>query len=135
MKDMDPRTDDREAIAQTLSEWAEAIRGADMETLAGLVTEDAEFWTHGVAPLTGRDALKEAFALFFSAYGFEQDFDCQELIVSGDLAFMRGTELNRLTPHDGSKAVENRQRAFSILRREGDGRWRFARGMTNLSPE
>jgi uncharacterized protein (TIGR02246 family) len=118
-----------------LTEWVEAIRGADLETLAGLVTEDAEFWTHGAAPLIGRDALKEVFAPFFSMYGLEQDFVCQELIISGDLAFMRGTELNRLTPRDRSEAVENRQRAFSILRREGDGRWRFARGMTNLPPE
>jgi uncharacterized protein (TIGR02246 family) len=126
---------DRKHVERTLNEWAEAIRGADLESLAGLVTEDAEFWTHGAAPLTGRDALKGAFAPFFSRYGLEQDFECQELVISGDLAFMRGMELNRLTPHDGSETKEHRQRAFSILRREGDGKWRFARGMTNLPPE
>jgi ketosteroid isomerase-like protein len=40
-------------------------------------------------------------------------------------------EHNRVTPR-GGEPVEISQRAFMVLRREPDGRWRYARGMTNL---
>jgi uncharacterized protein (TIGR02246 family) len=126
---------DREAIEETLSEWAAAIREADIEALSSLVTDDAEFWTHGAAPLVGREALVVAFKPFFAAYQLQQEFDCQELVLAGDLAFMRGMEINHLTPRDGGESVVQRQRAFSVLRREANGKWRFARGMTNLPPD
>lgn len=122
----------KDAIEQTLSAWATAIRDADMDALGALVTEDAEFWTHGAAPLKGPKALIEAFEPFFAQFEMQQDFTLQELIVLDQYAFMRGFEVNRLLPRDGGETVEVRQRAFSLLRREQDGRWRFARGMTNL---
>ena len=39
-------TDDAE-IDQTFAEWEEAGRRGDAETLASLVTDDAEFWSQG----------------------------------------------------------------------------------------
>jgi ketosteroid isomerase-like protein len=67
-------------------------------------------------------------------FEFQQQFDCKELIIGGSWAFMRGIEINRLTPRDGGEIVLRKQRAFSVLRREADGTWLFARGMTNLPP-
>ena len=54
--------------------------------------------------------------------------------VQGNWALLRGLEINTLTPKKGGEASEYRQRAFSVLRRSQDGRWRFARGMTNQGP-
>lgn len=125
----------RGAIEETLAEWATAVREADVEALGSLVTEDAEFWTHGAAPLVGRQALIKAFEPFFADYELQQEFDCQELVLGGEWAFMRGMEINRLTPRDGGESVVTKQRAFSVLRREANGKWLFARGMTNLPPD
>lgn len=124
-----------EAINETLSDWATALRNADLDTIATLVTEDAEFWSHGEPPLNGPVALKQAFEPFFTQYKMHQDFHCQELIVCGEYAFMRGLEVNRLVSHDGGEVMEVKQRAFSVLRYGSDGRWRFSRGMTNLPPD
>jgi ketosteroid isomerase-like protein len=42
----------------------------------------------------------------------------------------------RVEPRDGGPTREMTQRAMLILRRGDDGRWRYARGMTNgLPPE
>jgi len=71
---------------------------------------------------------------FFAAYEIDQGFERQEMVISGDLAFVRGMEVNRVIPRDGSPSLEIRQRALSILFRGPDG-WKFARGMTNKPPE
>jgi ketosteroid isomerase-like protein len=71
----------------------------------------------------------------FQNFIFLQDYECQELIVRGDRAFMWGLERNKRTPRAGGDVVIVQQRAFSVLHRSADGQWRFARGMTNLPPE
>ncbi|HTG31453.1 MAG TPA: SgcJ/EcaC family oxidoreductase [Thermoanaerobaculia bacterium] len=119
------------AIDQTFADWMEAGRKGDAETLVSLITEDAEFWTHGAPAMKGREAAAAMFQGFFAGYTYEQSFETLERIVTGGWAFVRGTEHNRVTPR-GGETVEIRQRAFMVLRREPDGRWRYARGMTNL---
>ncbi len=124
-----------EAIEKLFYDWAEAGRRGDAHAMAHMVTEDAEFWSHGAAPLKGRDEVVSRMATFFEGYEIDQGFERQEIVISGDLAFVRGMEINRVTPRDGAPSMEIRQRALSILFREPDGAWRFARGMTNKPPE
>jgi uncharacterized protein (TIGR02246 family) len=123
-----------EEIQALLGAWADALRRSDAPAVASLVTDDAEFWSQGAAPLSGREAVEATMAAFLERFALDQQFEVQELVVSGDLAFVRGLERNRLVPRDGSESREVLQRAFSVLRRESDGVWRFARGMTNQPP-
>jgi uncharacterized protein (TIGR02246 family) len=122
-------------VAETFDAWAAAVRAGDLETIVGLVAEDAEFWTNSRPPLVGREQVREAFAPLLAGYALEQDFDCHELVVAGEWALVRGLERNQLTSRAGGEPLRRRQRAFSVLRRGDDGVWRFARGMTNLPPE
>lgn len=126
---INPEGIDVEPLFDTFTAWARAVAASDLDALSELVTADAEFWTHGQPPLTGRDAVRGAFGGFFDAYDARQ-----ELIVGSHWALARGTEINSLTPKEGGSPVSVRQRAFSVLRRDEDGRWRFARGMTNSPP-
>lgn len=122
-------------IAEVFDQWRAAGRAGDAEQLAGLVTEDAEFWTPGLPPMRGRDSVRAAFPPVFAQFDVDQEFNCQELIVSGDWAFVRGLEVNRATPRGGGEEIVRKQRAFMVLRRDADGQWRFARGMTHVPPE
>lgn len=128
-------TNAEEAIDTLFREWAEAGRRGDARAMAHLVTEDAEFWSQAAPPLKGRDEVVTRMTAFFETYEIDQGFERQELVISGDLAFVRGMEINRVTPRDGAPALEIRQRAFSVLFREPDGTWKFARGMTHKPPE
>ena len=119
-----------DGIDALFAEWKTAMSGGDVETLLSLITEDAEFWTQGAAPVKGRDSVRALFTAFFGTVSMRQDFAETERVVAGDIAFIRGFETNFLTPASGGDPVEVRQRAFMLLRR-GDGKWRFARGMTN----
>lgn len=122
-------------IAKTFRRWDAAIRAGDVPGLLALVTEDAEFWTSSQPAFKGREALGAVFEPLFQGFDLEQDFECEELIVAGDWAFARGTEINRLTPKGEGDPVRQSQRAFSVLHRGEDGVWRFARGMTNRPPQ
>ena len=121
-------------IDRTLAEWAAAIAKGDVALICSLVTEDAEFWTHGTAPLVGRYAVESALKPLLEAYRFSQRFDEQERCLGPDWSLLRGVEYNTLEPRKGGPRREVKQRAFSVLRRESDGRWRFARGITNQGP-
>ena len=123
------------AIEDTFVRWEEALVAGDVEAALDLVAEDAEFWSNTQPPLVGRSALRDAFAPLLAAYTLRQEFECVELIAAEGWALVRGTEVNRLTPKAGREEIVQRQRAFSVLRREADGAWRFARGMTNLPPD
>lgn len=121
-------------IARTLQEWAAAIEEGNVEKLASLVTEGAEFWTHGADPVVGRRQVVEAFQPVFDRYRMEQRFEQREQRIADDWAFLRGVEINVMVPRGGGQRREIRQRAMSVLQRGSDGRWRFARGMTNQGP-
>ena len=62
-------------IEQTLAAWAAAVAGADAEAIGLLVTEDAELWSHGVAPLRGRQAVVDAMRSFFARFKMRQEFE------------------------------------------------------------
>jgi len=119
-------------IYQLFMDWREAIKVGDAESIANLVTEDAEFWSNGYDPLIGRLALKQAFEPFLAEYNYTQDYSCLELIIRGDVAFIRGHEENTKTPHKGGDTITTRQRTFSVIRQTKSGKWLFSRGMSNL---
>jgi uncharacterized protein (TIGR02246 family) len=120
------------AIDETFAAWMEAGKKGDVEALVSLMTEDVEFWTYGAPALKGREAAAVMFQRAFARVALEQRFESCERIVTDGWVFERGLERNLITPRDGGETVEHDQRAFMVLRRDPDGRWRYARGMTNL---
>jgi uncharacterized protein (TIGR02246 family) len=130
----DASSEDRVGVEWTHHSWAQAIRRGDTGALTSLITEDAEFWGNGAEPIVGRLQVAEACQKIFAQYTWEQEFEIQEQIFAGEYAFVRGVEVNRLKPRAGGETIQRNQRAFSILRRDTDGVWRYARGMNNALP-
>jgi uncharacterized protein (TIGR02246 family) len=125
--DADPRIDDLYA------QWTDAFRRQDVETLLSLLTADYSLWAPG-APAIDRDALRPRLAAAFAVNEAASAFECEERIVSGDFAFDRGWDTMTLRPRAGGEVHSHRQRVFLLLRRCSDGKWRFARGMTQPGP-
>jgi len=127
-------TDDRAAIDAVRDAWVAAVAAGDAAALADLVTPDYEVWAHGAPAMTGPAAVVAAMSAALARYAVTHGYDPIETVVAGDWAFQRGIEEMRVEPRDGGPAREMRQRALLILRRGDDGRWRYARGMTNGLP-
>ncbi len=119
-------------IDEALRKWTEALRRSDSEGLAALMTEDCEFWSPGQPPLIGRKAVAESFRGVLKDYRIEQIFEEQERIEFGDYALLRGLERNIVTPRKGIGETTIQQRVFTLARRDPDGVWRFARGISQF---
>jgi len=123
--------DDQSGIDRTFAEWIDAGRSGDADTMASLVTEDAEFWSQGRPALRGRELVRQSFLASMADYDIEQRWESVERIVAGDWAIDRGIEHNVVVKKSDGNRIEVTQRGFTMLHRESDGRWRFARGITN----
>jgi uncharacterized protein (TIGR02246 family) len=115
--------------------WADAVRQGDVEVMLNLLTADYVLWAPGVVPVRGRDAVRPILTNATTTYEITTVLQSVERIIVGDLAFERGIEVQSVRPRSGGELVERRQRVFLVLRRESDGCWRYARGMSNVGPD
>lgn len=113
--------------------WGDAFHRRDVDAIMGLVTADYVLWAPGRPPMDV-SSLRPQLAAALAAYDIDSSFEREEQLVAGDLAFERGWDVQTLRPRDGGPASTGRQRVFLVLRRSSDGRWRFARGMSQPGP-
>ncbi len=108
--------------------WADAFRRKDVDAVIGLLTPDYVLVRSGAPPMTA-DAIRPALVAAFASVDIVMAFEREETIVSGDLAFEQGWDVQTIRPHVGGDERTQRQHVAVLLRRGGDGVWRFARGM------
>jgi uncharacterized protein (TIGR02246 family) len=125
---------DRLAVERLRDEWVRAIAARDPEALREFLTDDYEVWANAAQPIRGVDDAIAAMRGALERFDVAQSFDPIETVVCGDWAFERGIERMTVTPIGGGPPRSASQRALLILRRDADGRWRYARGMTNGLP-
>jgi ketosteroid isomerase-like protein len=115
------------------TKWRDAFRRRDVDGVLGLLTPDYVLWAPG-APPADAIVLRPQLAAAVAAYDIDPSFECEERLVSGDLAIERGWDVQTVQPRDGGPTQTRRQRVFLVLRRSPDGLWRFARGMSQPGP-
>lgn len=126
-------TDPNAEIESLYAEWRSAFARRDVDAVLALVTDDYLLWAPGRPPV-GRGALRPQLEAAFAAYDLEPSFEREERLIGGDLAVDRGWDTQTLRPRGGGPVQTHRQRVFLVLRRSPDGRWRFARGMSQPGP-
>ena len=120
-------------IEALYSAWREAIRRSDVDAVMNLLTPDYVLWSPGAPPMS-REDLAPRLRAALDAYEITPSFEREEQIVSGDLAFERGWDVQDARSRTGGESRSQRSRVFLVLRRGEDGQWRFARGMTQPGP-
>jgi len=125
------QTDALAAIAEFNQQYLKAINEADIELLASLTTEDHMMISSGGAPLRGKEALVAAMTGAFARFDFEESWAPEETVVSGDLAYQRGTFVVVARPRDGGEASRTTGNFMRIYRRQPDGSWLMVRDMFN----
>ena len=113
--------------------WGDAFRRQDVNAILDLLTPDYVLWAPDAPPMT-RESLAPRLAATLGAYEVTPSFEREERLVTGDLAFERGWDVQQIRPRAGGAMKTHRQRVFLILRRGSDGKWRFARGMSQPGP-
>ena len=109
--------------------WRDAYKRKDVDAVLRLLTDDYVLFAPGTAPVTA-DKLRPLLEGALAKYDVVSDFEREEQIVSGDLAFERGWDVQTVRVRGTDETTTRRQRVFLILRLGTDGVWRFARGMS-----
>ena len=126
---------DEQAIRKLTEDWLAAVRDRDVARLIGMVTDDVVFLPPGFPPIRGTPAVEAMYHNFFPQFaGVEQAATIEEVEVAGDWAFTWGFESLSLLPKTGGAGIQMQGKGMSILRRQADGSWKFARGINNSAP-
>ena len=118
---------DEAEIRQLVSTWMSATKAGDVDTILGLVTDDAVFLVPGREPM--RKPEFEAAVRAQAAPGaprFDGTSEIREVQVAGDLAFAWAKLHVAVTPADGSPALAREGHTLTVFRRTA-GRWQLAR--------
>lgn len=125
---------DEDQIRELVSTWIAATRCGDVDTVLGLMTDDAVFLTPGREPMRKADFAAAAQAQAGgTAPQIDGSSDIQEIRVLGDWAYLWSRLRVIVTPPDGTDSVERAGHTLTILRRE-NGQWRLARDANMLAP-
>lgn len=119
------------AIADFNARYLKAINDEDTATLSSLTTEGHIMIAPGRAPTVGKKANDEANGRAFQLFDIDETWTPNETVVSGDLAYQRGTFTVDAKPKSGGNASHTSGNFLRIYRRQRDGSWRMTRDMFN----
>ena len=124
---------DLAAIAEFNRRYLGAINDEDIATLSSLTTDDHIMLAPGRPPTVGKAANDAANGRVFQQFDIVETWTPVETVVSGDLAYQRGTYTVDATPKTGGgkPSPQARGNFLRIYRRMPDGQWRMTRDMFN----
>lgn len=128
-----PRNETAEQRAATRAIHAiiAADNAGDLQAALDCYTDDVLWIPPDSPPITGKAAIGPRYEKMYRDFRPELVLSTDELIVSGDLAYVRGTTCGRLVPRAAGKATEVDDDCVMILRRAPNGEWKIARLMWN----
>jgi len=130
---MHSQADDLKGIAEFNRQYLAAINGGDAQALGRLTTDDHMMISSGGAPMVGRERMVEAMTRGFQTTNLEEHWMPEETVISGDLAYQRGTFTVLATPKAGGATRKTAGNFLRIYRRLPDGSWNMVRDVFNSS--
>jgi ketosteroid isomerase-like protein len=121
---------DEAAIAEFNRTYLKAINDGDIDTLAALTTDGHMMISSGGPPLTGKQALVDAMTRAFQTTDFDESWAPEETVISGDLAYQRGTFVVVAKPKAGGQESRVTGNFLRIYRKIG-GAWFMVRDSFN----
>ena len=114
------------AIQALNRQWEQRFANHDLAGLTALFTEDCVRMPQGGPATMGRAMLEAAYRKDFAEVWQAQAkvrLDAEELIISGEYAFARGTDT--LVQEQDVTHMEETGKWLFVYRRQADGTWKF----------
>jgi ketosteroid isomerase-like protein len=118
---------DEAAITEFNRRYLQAINDGDIDRLAALTTEGHVMIGSGRPPLVGKTALVDTMTRAFERFEIDESWTPEETVISGDLAFQRGTYVVEATPKGGGERTRSTGNFARIYMRQPDGAWFMTR--------
>ena len=127
-------TTDEESVRAAIALWHRATAAGDVQTVIGLMAEDATFLVCGRPPMRGRGAFEQGFRALLQKHRIESSWNIQEISVSADLAYAWVEVEVTIVPLAGGDAATRTGNAMSIFSKHADGAWLLLRDANLLPP-
>ncbi len=121
---------DKAAVRKWFDESTAALNAND-GSIVDLGIEDAVVMYADAPAVTGRDALRARQQAIRDQFTFEETRSVDEVVISGDWAFVRWAGTGTMTPKDGSEPSVFDRKGIAILQRQPDNSWKMARVIWN----
>jgi len=122
------------AITAFNKRYLGAINDADIKTLSSLTTDGHVMIAPNRPPIVGKAANDAMNGRAFEQFAFEESWSPVETVVSGDLAFQRGTYVTSAKPRAGGEGRAIKGAFLRIYQRQPNGEWRMTRDTFNSEP-
>ncbi len=138
---MSKQPEDIAAIRQLSKDWRAGWGKGDTERLLGLMSDEPVLIMSSEEAIIGKEAIRALYQYVFENYTCASDenytrttdVEQMEVEVDGDLGYIWSKYTNTETPKAGGETIEDHGQAVSIVRRQDDGSWKFARLIINRS--
>jgi ketosteroid isomerase-like protein len=115
---------DESAIRKSLDEIASTFNAGDYDGMFAHYRDDVLISAPGQPEIVGKAAWRAGLAQLPQNVTIKMHFDTQEISVSGDLAYERGTfTMDMADKASGTRVGSVTNRHVHIFKREPDGRW------------
>ncbi|MBW8041985.1 MAG: SgcJ/EcaC family oxidoreductase [Planctomycetes bacterium] len=117
------------AIKEINNLYGLALKTGDLELLLSLHTDDVILMGPGKPSIIGKEKIRANMKRAFENFTYKSTGNIEEVQVSGDLAFSRGTYTISLTPKAGSGTINviPDSKFLTICKRQPDGSWKIYR--------
>jgi len=123
---------DRAAVDSIRLEFEAGENAGDLDRMTRHLAADVVAMPPNRAITTGAVAFTESLRGFLGAYTVDVKYKTDEIVVSGDWAFERGTAVETMTPKSGG-ASETANAKYLWLYHRNNRKWELARLMWNSS--
>ncbi len=123
---------DVEAINKASDEFVAAAKANDTEGLVSVYAADAVLMPPNDPAAKGSEAVRAWMQSFLDQFTIEDfSISAEEVVVTGDWAFRRGTFTMTLSPAVGGEQTQDAGKFIEIWQRQADGSWKIARDIWN----
>ena len=119
------------AINKVYHQYATGISTGDTDLWISLWIDDGVQMPPDESAITGKEQIRARMKSIFDMYKFKMTIDVEEVEVFGDRAFSRGTYKYTMTPRKEGEPYASTGKYLTILQRQADGSWKFARDCFN----
>ena len=130
-KASDTSAEDIVAIVALRDSIQAAENGGRADGMLAAFAEDVVVLPPNTAALNGKTAATEYLRGGLSAMVMTVQYTSEEVVITGDWAFDRGSYNGSMTPRAGGATTTDRGKYLWILHRGADGAWKYHRVMWN----
>ena len=119
------------AIKDLVNQYGATVTAGDLDLWISLWADNGIQMPPNAPAVIGKEQIRARNESMFAEFILEMVVTNEEVRVAGDLAFARGTYTLSLTPKAGGETTTIDGKYLSILERQTDGSWKFARDCFN----